>query len=133
MIKPPHVPGTWSGDDGDRKKAAHAIGPPLRHHEGDKRQLARPQIVKRATSNQNETVETKPDLKGPSVKRAALNRDNSLASNRLKAAYLRDTMNKNIFDSERELRLLPGTLERQASLKDNTTRPKWLSPDDRLR
>jgi hypothetical protein len=133
MMGPPEVRGTWSGEGGDRKKAAHPRGSPSRHREGDKGQFPRPQIVKRATSNQNETVETKPDLKGPSVKRAALNRDNSLASNRLKAAYLKDTMNKEMFDSEKELRLLPGTLQRQASLKDNTARPKWLSPDDRLR
>jgi hypothetical protein len=134
MMGPPEVPGTWSGEDADRKKGAHSNGaPPLRHHEGERGQLARPHIVKRATSNQNETVETKPDLKGPSVKRAALNRDNSLASNRLKATYLKDPVYKEMFDSEKELRLLPGTLERQASLKDNTARPKWLSPEDRLR
>jgi len=50
--------------------------------------LSRPGIVKRHTSNQNENIETKKDLVGPSVKRAALNRDNSLASNRLKEKYL---------------------------------------------
>lgn len=50
--------------------------------------LPRPDIVKRMTSNQNEDLETKPDLQpGRSVKRAALNRDNSMASNRLKEQY----------------------------------------------
>jgi len=61
--------------------------PPSSHQVSDSA-LPRPDIVKRMTSNQNEDFETKPDLKpGRSVKRAALNRDNSTASNRLKEQY----------------------------------------------
>jgi hypothetical protein len=136
-MEPPEVPRTWSGEEYDRRQAyrlGHRYGGFTSKHGGDvKGELARPQTVKRATSNQNENVETKPDLKGPSVKRAALNRDNSLASNRLKAAYLNIPMNKGIFDSEEELRNLSGTLE-QASLKcADKTRPKHFSDSDRLR
>lgn len=50
--------------------------------------LPKPEIVKRMTSHQNETLETKPDLKGPSVKRCALNRDQSAVANRLKQQYV---------------------------------------------
>jgi hypothetical protein len=136
-MEPPDVPRTWSGGEYDRNQAYRSGdrygGFPSKHGGDGKGQLARPQTVKRATSNQNENVETKPDLKGPSVKRAALNRDNSLASNRLKAAYLNMPMNKEIFDSEKELHSLSGTLE-QASLKcADKTRPKFLSDGDRLR
>jgi hypothetical protein len=65
--------------------------------------VPKPDIIKRATSNQNETVETKPDLIGPSVKRCALNRDNSMASNRLKEQYMPG------FD--KEVRMLSANLE----------------------
>jgi hypothetical protein len=51
-------------------------------------------MIKRMTSNQNETVDTKRDLVGPSIKRAALNRDQSAAANRLKAASLPEYYNK---------------------------------------
>jgi hypothetical protein len=65
------------GGAGDRP---HPRQPP---HRAD-----RPDLVKRGTSHQNETAETRPALQGPSVKKAALNRDNSLASNRLKEQYV---------------------------------------------
>ena len=137
VMEPPEVRRTWSGEEFDSREAnrsGHIYGGFSSKHDGDvKGQLARPHTVKRATSNQNENVETKPDLKGPSVKRAALNRDNSLASNRLKAAYLNMPMNKEIFDSDKELRSLSGTL-RQASLAcADKSRPKLLSDGDRLR
>jgi hypothetical protein len=60
------------------------------------RAVPKPDIVKRATSNQNETMETKPDLVGPSVKRCALNRDNSMASNRLKEQYIPGYFDKEV-------------------------------------
>ena len=68
MTTPPRV--------SDHKAAAHGGNMP------------KPDIVKRATSNQNETIETKPGLCGPSVKRAALNRDSSATANRLKEQYV---------------------------------------------
>ena len=81
-------------------------------NEEEESNLPRPHIAKRMTSNQNETAETKPDLCGPSVKRAALNRDQSAVSNRLKAAHLPEYYNKNgKFDSEREMNLLTDNLE----------------------
>lgn len=76
--------------------------------------LPRPQIVKRMTSNQNETFETKKDVVGPdrSVKRCALNRDSSLASNRLKAAQFPDRYNQNgKFDPVQEMNTLTDTMK----------------------
>ena len=71
---------------------------------------ARPDLIKRATSNQNETVETKPDLKGPSVKRAALNRDSSAVANRLKEQYV-PGFEKRAFNADKEVRALSQNLE----------------------
>jgi hypothetical protein len=68
--------------------------------------LPRPNMVKRDTSNQNETYETK-----PSIKRAALNRDNSAATNRLKEQYMPEFYNNGRFDAEREMRTLSDNLE----------------------
>ena len=79
--------------------------------------MPRPQIVKRDTSHQNENYETK-----PSVKRAALNRDNSLASNRLKAEYMPEFYNGK-FDTEREMRMLSDNLE-QSTLNADMVRPR---------
>jgi len=78
-------------------------------------QMPKPDIVKRMTSNQNETVETKPDFDGHSVKRAALNREGSLASNRLKEKYM-----PGYFDSKKEVEMLSSNL-RQSSLSGMTT------------
>ena len=63
----------------------------------------KPDIVKRATSNQNETYETKPDLIGGAVKRAALNRDSSAAANRLKELSFPDQFNNGKFDVAKEV------------------------------
>ena len=76
------------------------------------------------TSNQNETVETKPDLCGPSVKRAALNRDQSATANRLKAAHLPEYYNKNgKFDTEHEMNVLTDNLE-QSTLNNSVEKPQ---------
>jgi hypothetical protein len=100
-------------------------------------ELPRPCIVKRATSNQNETLETKKDLKGPSVKRAALNRDNSLASNRLKEKYVpgyQDRKVKGTFDPEREMNILSDNLEQSTLSTPGSTqpRPQPLRPEERI-
>lgn len=63
----------------------------------------KPDIVKRATSNQNENVETKPDLIGGAVKRAALNRDSSNAANRLKELCFPDQFQNGKFDVAKEV------------------------------
>jgi hypothetical protein len=91
----PAVASQWSGKDqqeiaitlsgGSEEQDKFNISP---NNSFRTRAVPKPDIVKRATSNQNETMETKPDLIGPSVKRCALNRDNSMASNRLKEQYI---------------------------------------------
>ena len=113
---------TWSGEEYGRTPSRGSSPPKQqRRRDGPSQDtLSRPNIVKRATSNQNETIETKPDLRGPSVKRAALNRDNSLVSNRLKAEYMNGTLQETgTFDSEKEVRNLSGNLE-QATLDAET-------------
>lgn len=109
---------------------------PKQKREDGKGDLSRPTIVKRATSNQNETLETKPDLRGPSVKRAALNRDNSLVSNRLKAEYMNKTVKEaDTFDSDKEVRNLSGNLEQtslEVSEATGKIRPKPLSATERV-
>jgi hypothetical protein len=67
--------------------------------------VPRPTIVKRDTSNQNESFDTK-----HSIKRAALNRDQSATSNRLKQEYMPDYYNTQ-FDTEREMQTLQETTE----------------------
>jgi len=81
---------------------------------------SKPEVIKRATSNQNETAETKPDLKGPSVKRAALNRDNSTAANRLKEKYVPGYRKDRPFNVEREMRQLSYTFEQSAIAESAT-------------
>jgi len=83
----------------------------------DQSDLPRPDIVKRMTSNQNETPETKKDLVGidRSVKRCALNRDSSLASNRLKKQQFPDQFKNGKFDPVQEMNTLASTME-QSSL-----------------
>ena len=63
----------------------------------------KPDIVKRATSNQNENMETKPDLIGGAVKRAALNRDSSNAANRLKELCFPEQFKNGKFDVAKEV------------------------------
>jgi hypothetical protein len=81
------------------------------------------------TSNQNETAETKRDLVGPSVKRAALNRDNSLASNRLKEKYL-PAYKKGPFNSDQEISRLRDNLEQ--STLTSAPKPQPLSNEERM-
>lgn len=88
--------------------------------------VPKPDVVKRATSNQNETVETKPDLIGPSVKRAALNRDNSMASNRLKEQYI-----PGYFDSEKEVKILSANFRQSSIANEIDSRPVPLSRTER--
>lgn len=113
--KPNEITQTWSGSSEEYDRF-HGTNSPSHHRMPQYTRRSnnyplKPDIVKRQTSNQNETLETKPDLRDigserSSVKRAALNRDNSLASNRLKEKYLpnynsRRSMPKpQCFDSE---------------------------------
>ena len=114
---------TWSGGNpgasyglpyGDKPSlAGSADTSPVRARGADI--VPKPQIVKRDTSNQNESYDTK-----PSIKRAALNRDNSLASNRLKQEYMPEYFNRT-FDAEKEVRRLSTNLELS---KIDVARPK---------
>jgi hypothetical protein len=104
-----------------------------RHYGMSSSLVPRPTIVKRDTSNQNESYETK-----TSIKRAALNRDQSATSNRLKQEYMPDYYNTQ-FDTEREMqtlqetteqiRLSPGPRPRQAV---EAPKPHSLGQEDRV-
>jgi hypothetical protein len=121
---------TWSGEqpppiqqaqtfDGYPTAVPGADLSPMRGPEGGF--VPRPDIVKRDTSHQNENYETK-----PSVKRAALNRDNSLASNRLKQEYMPE-----YFNAEKEMRSLSTNLE-QSTLDIERSRPTALGISERV-
>jgi hypothetical protein len=94
--------------------------------------MPRPDLVKRMTSNQNEDFETKPDFSGEgrSIKRAALNRDNSMASNRLKAEYAPGALKRPI-PLDKDMRMLSASME-QSSLGGGA-RPKPLLTEERTR
>jgi len=92
---------------------------------GSDNYVPKPQIVKRDTSHQNENYETK-----HSVKRAALNRDNSLASNRLKHEYMPEFFKKK-FDEEQEMRSLSSNLE-QSTLNTQRPKPQPLTQNERV-
>jgi len=64
-------------------------GPESQHANG---RVPRPAMVKRDTSNQNESYETKPSR----IKKAALNRDQSATSNRLKQQYMPEVFNRDM-------------------------------------
>jgi hypothetical protein len=91
--------------------------------------LPRPDIVKRDTSHQNESYETK-----PSVKRAALNRDNSLASNRLKKEFMPEYYGTKI-GAEQEMTKLSSSLEHSTlstGAAVNQPKPQPLGEDGRV-
>lgn len=92
--------------------------------------MVRPDMVKRMTSNQNEDFDTKRDYnaEGPSIKRAALNRDSSAAANRLKAKYAPGALKKPSA-IDKEMRGLSISME-QSSLD---AKPKPLALDERTR
>ena len=91
---------------------------------------SKPELIKRATSNQNETVETKPDRVGASVKRAALNRDSSRASNRLKEISFPGQFTNGKFDATKEMNELSEDMNR-SRLSADRSRPVSISEDDR--
>ncbi|CAJ1942764.1 unnamed protein product [Cylindrotheca closterium] len=86
---------------------------PMRNNAG---YMPKPQMVKRDTSHQAESSETKHQ-----VKRAALNRDNSMASNRLKAQYMPEYYNGQ-FNSDHEVKKLSDNLE-QSQLSPKRSEP----------
>jgi hypothetical protein len=136
---------TWSGGSGGRSwsmEQRQAMPPP--YYDGHAQpvpgadnspsrnntngSLPRPQIVKRDTSHQNENVETK-----HSVKRAALNRDNSLASNRLKQEYMPEYYNEKVNDTV--MRRLSANLEQSTLVDANrkeTSKPQSLTETSRV-
>jgi len=98
--------------------------------------VPKPQMVKRDTSHQAENVETKHQ-----VKRAALNRDSSMTSNRLKAQYMPEYYNGK-FNSESEVnkltdnleqsKLSPKRLDATTAVEPTTVKPESLKDSDRL-
>jgi hypothetical protein len=124
--EPHEVRQAWSNEyeyDGQPIPVPGADASPFRA--GTSSTVPRPHIVKRDTSNQNENYETK-----PSVKRAALNRDNSLASNRLKNQYMPEYYN---FDTEHEMKRLSNNLEHSTLSSGKSPKPKTLGEDGRVR
>lgn len=119
------VQGSWSGEQ-HLPPPHNYDGPPRTGHgpmHGPSlEKVPRPQMVKRDTSNQNEM--------GHTVKRAALNRDNSLASNRLKQEYMPHYYNQK-FDEEQEMRSLSSNLE-QSTLDMERPKPKPLDSNGRV-
>jgi hypothetical protein len=122
---------SWSREEYEQQHLPENNNSPLRTSGGSPNQMPKPHIVKRDTSNQNENYETK-----PSIKRAALNRDNSLASNRLKEQYMPEFYNGK-FDTDREMRMLSDNLEetnlRSPDGEPLRPKPKSLMGGDRLR
>lgn len=112
--------GGSSCDEQDTFKSTLATAPPKTVR------TPKPDLVKRATSNQNETLDTKPDFDGQSVKRAALNRDSSLAANQLKAKYM-----PGYFDAKTEVELLSTNLE-QSTLNSGAPKPLLYAKEDRM-
>lgn len=92
---------------------------------------SKPEIIKRATSNQNETVETKPDCVGGSVKRAALNRDSSRASNRLKELSFPGQFSNGKFDVAKEMNELSEDMNRHKLSGGDFSRPGTISEGGR--
>lgn len=126
---------TWSGNQDTPIQVLYDEMPPpppsvatspMRDLAGRMGTVPKPQIVKRDTSHQNESSETK-----PSIKRAALNRDNSLASNRLKQEYMPEYFNNDQFDAEREVRRLSTNFE-MSSIDAARPKPKPLGPGNRV-
>ena len=122
---------SWSNSSGDGKSSPPAL-PGLSADSGRRTGAPRPDLVKRATSNQNETTETKPGLQGPSVKRCALNRDSSAAANRLKEQYISGFSKKtNLIQFDQEMHLLSSNFE-QSTLVSGTVKPKPISATARI-
>ncbi len=89
--------------------------------------LARPEVVKRVTSNWNESDETKPSR----VKKAALNRDHSAVANRLKMQHIPECFNlrmENLRLSNSESR----TVETVPHVMVPSDRPPPINTSDRL-
>jgi hypothetical protein len=130
----PSVASQWSGKDRDEialtlsgsGEEHDSFNPTPRPSPPKVVQKPKPDIVKRATSNQNETLDTKPDFDGHSVKRAALNRDSSTAANLLKAKYMPE-----YFDAKKEMERLSTNLE-QSTLESSAPKPSQFSKEDRM-
>jgi hypothetical protein len=121
----PNIASAWSGGDAPQAWDQNYKNPAAQTLDNGESNAAvpKPTIVKRDTSNQCESYETK-----PSVKKAALNRDNSMASNRLKEQYMPEFYNGK-FDSEQEMKKLSDNLE-QSTL--STPKPSSLSESERV-
>ncbi|GAX12184.1 hypothetical protein FisN_1Hh110 [Fistulifera solaris] len=123
---------SWSNSSGDGVGGPPAL-PGLSTDNPRRAGAPRPDLVKRATSNQNETLETKPGLQGPSVKRCALNRDSSAAANRLKEQYIPGfTKRTDPEQFEQEMHLLSSNFEQSTLGPETTVKPKPISTTARI-
>jgi hypothetical protein len=102
------IASSLSTEEVEPPRKSHPASIPTLSH----RSPVRPELVKRATSNQNENRETRPDLHGTSVKRAALNRDSSRASNRLKELCFPGRFPQSKFDTNKEIQELSEDMNR---------------------
>lgn len=130
MFGGPDLRKSYSGDsNGDDRRQQVKTGtfPESSHIDPP---MMRPDMVKRMTSNQNEDFDTKRDYtaEGPSIKRAALNRDSSETANRLKAKYAPGALKKPTA-IDKEMRGLSISME-QSTLD---AKPRPLALDERTR
>ena len=101
---------------------------PQSHPQGQS--LARPGMIKRDTSNQNESYETKPSR----IKKAALNRDQSATSNRLKQQYIPEVFNKDMQSlnaKTEQIRLTNSPVPEKNSSPAQPPKPQLLDLDAR--
>lgn len=92
--------------------------------------LARPGMIKRDTSNQNESYETKPSR----IKKAALNRDQSATSNRLKQQYIPEVFNRDMQSlnaQTEQIRLTNSPVPEKSTAPRSPPRPQQLDLDAR--
>jgi hypothetical protein len=121
---------TLSGSSCDEKRDSFASHPVPTSFRNDSSSAPttqmKPDLIKRATSNQNETFDSKPDFDGKCVKRAALNRDSSLAANALKVKYM-----PGYFDPRTEVELLSSNLEQSTLAPSLPPKPVQYTNQDR--
>jgi len=123
---PPHY--RQSQFDGHPQPVAGADTSPARRLESNRSKgLLRPAQLKRDTSNQNETVESKPHK----IKRATLNRDQSATSNRLKQQFPSEVLDEghdpnmqSLQETTEQIRLV------ESPLPDNSFVPEFPSNGD---
>jgi len=133
----PSVASTWSGTPQEeiKKTWSGSSADDMNPQCNSASATPKPEVVKRATSNQNETQETKPDLQGPSVKRAALRRNGTEITNRLQEETIRQNAGlERPNPIDHEIRIISRGM-RQSSLNEvnaGTGKPGTLASEGRV-